>query len=125
MTVALLSLIFVGFQAPAKPMSVGDLMKSAAKYDRKVVTVVGKVAKYQERVAKKSKRAYTVFDLTDGKATVHVYMQNKPGTKIKDGDKAKVTGPFQREKKVGTQTYKDEIDASVVKGKTNGVVPSK
>lgn len=122
MTGALVTVLLLGFQkAPAKPIVVGELMKSPAKYDKKVVSVTGKILQYQERVAKTSQKPYTVFKLTDGKVTVNVYLRNRPATKVKNGDKATVTGTFALEKKVGNNTFKNEIDASNDKVKTNGV----
>ncbi len=122
MTATLITLLVIGFQgAPSKPVLIGDL----AKYDKQTVTVVGKVDKYQERVAKSSQKPYTVFDLNDGKHNVHVYLKGRPGTKVKNGDKVKVTGVYTKEKTVGSQTFKNEIDASSDKVKTNGVKPVK
>lgn len=122
MPAALITLFVLGFQkAAVKPISVSDLVKGAAKYDTKVVSVVGKVDKYDERVAKQSKKPYTVMTLSDGKNTVNVYMKNKPTDKVKKGDKVTVTGVYSKEKKVGSNVFKNEIDASNDKEKSHGV----
>lgn len=126
MPAALLTLFVIGFQKTAiKTVTVSDLVKDPVKYDKKSVTVVGKIDKYEERVAKASKKPYTIMIVTDGKSKVNVYMKNKPSAKVKKGDKVTVIGTYSKEKKVGTNVFKNEIDASNDFTKTNGVKPAK
>lgn len=126
MPAALLTLFVIGFQKTAiKTVTVSDLVKDPVKYDKKSVTVVGKIDKYEERVAKASKKPYTIMIVTDGKSKVNVYMKNKPAAKVKRGDKVTVIGTYSKEKKVGTNVFKNEIDASNDFTKTNGVKPAK
>lgn len=118
MTAVLVSTLVLAFQhKAAAPVKTADL----AKYDKKTVTVVGTVEKYEERTSKTSKKPYTLFVVKDASGQVNVYLRNRPAVKIKDGVKVSVTGVYTKEKKVGKQTFKNEIDASDDKVKTNGV----
>ncbi|MBL8064365.1 MAG: hypothetical protein JNM34_00755 [Chthonomonadaceae bacterium] len=118
--VTLLATLVLGFQA-VKPVVSADLPK----FDKKAVTVVGKVSEFKEKVAKTSKRPYTIFVLTDRKGKVNVFFQGKLTTRIKDGDKVSVTGLYQKEKKIKDRVYKNEIDATNTKNKNFGVKPVK
>lgn len=115
----LTTLLLLGFQAtPAvEKVALSDL----AKHDKKVVTVIGKIDKYEEKTSKSSKKPYTVFVLVEGKAKVNVYMHGHPKSKFKDGDKVEVTGKYQKEKKIKDLVFKNEIDCSNDVVKTNGV----
>ena len=118
MTAVLLSTLVLAFQTKAvATVKTTDL----AKFDKKTVTVAGTVEKYEERTSKTSKKPYTLFIVKDAAGKVNVYLRNRPGVKVKDGDKVTVTGVYTKEKKVGKQTFKNEIDASNDKVKTNGV----
>ena len=100
-------------QKPIK-VSVADLLKSRDAHDQKGLIVEGKVAKFEQRTSKKG-NPYVVFDITDGKSSVHIYGQGKLETKVKDGDKVRVTGFYRKEKKFGDRVYKDEIQINVKK----------
>ena len=118
MTATLVSVLLFGLQsAPPKAVLTSDL----AKHDQKVVTVVGKVDKYKEKTSKGAKKPYTVFVVSDAKGKVNVYLQGRPDEKLKDGDKVRVTGLYRKEKKVKEMVFKNEIDATNDKVKTNGV----
>jgi|GEM_PF-828482 len=117
-TATFVSILLIGFQAaPPKPITTADL----AKFDKKTVTVVGKIDKYNEKTSRISKKQYTVFTLVDAKGKVNVFLQGRPGSKFKDGDKVIVTGFYRKEKKVKEMVFKNEIDATNDKVKTNGV----
>lgn len=118
MSMTVLTMIMLGLQAAApKPVLTSDLPK----YDQKTVTVVGKIEKYEEKVAKASKKPYTVFTLADSKGKVNIYLRGRPENKLKDGDKVKVTGIYSKEKKIKESVFKNEIDATVDKEKSHGV----
>lgn len=118
MSVTLLSILVVGLQAaPVQKANTAEL----AKFDQKVVKVVGKVEKYEEKTSKSSKKPYTVFILVDEKGKVNVYMHGHPSFKVKDGDKVEVTGKYSKEKKLKDLVFKNEIDASNDVVKTNGI----
>ncbi|MBS1712763.1 MAG: hypothetical protein JST30_00350 [Armatimonadetes bacterium] len=118
MTAVLVSTLVLAFQSKsATVVKTVDL----AKFDKKTVTVVGTVEKYEERTSKTSKKPYTLFVVKDASGKVNVYLRNRPDVKLKDGTKVSVTGVYTKEKKVGQQTFKNEIDASNDKVKTNGV----
>jgi len=100
----------------AKPVvvTVSDLAKKAADFDKKTVQTTGKVEKFEQRTSRKG-NAYFVFDLIEGKERVHIYGQGKLDVKVKDGDKLKVTGFFRKEKKIGDRSFKNEIQVDLKK----------
>lgn len=104
--------------APTKA-KVADLLKSGAKYDQKLVTVEGTVAKYQARKSRAG-NDYLLFDLVSGKQSVHVYSYGKMATAPKNGAKVRVTGTFRVTKKLGNREIKNEIDASPKRGVKDG-----
>lgn len=114
-------LLAVAFLGP-KPMpaKVADILKTPAKFDGKTVAITGKVAKFKAKTSK-SGRDYYLFDLTDGKDSLHVYGSDKLVKPPKDGDKVTVTGKFAKERTVGDRTFKNEVDASVRLDKAFGV----
>jgi hypothetical protein len=115
---ALLALLIVG-QA-VKPISVESLVKDQAKFDNKAVTVDGSVKKYQARVSKRDNK-YATFVLVSGKSEVNVYLRGHVIPALKDGEKVRVAGTYRRVKKVGTRTFRNEIEAKVTDGKPVGV----
>ncbi|HRK23080.1 MAG TPA: hypothetical protein PLX06_14775, partial [Fimbriimonadaceae bacterium] len=65
---------------------------------------------------------YFTFVLVQGdKAKVNVYSQGEAASDLKDGVNVKVIGIYKVEKKLGTMTFKNEIDATKVKDKPNGI----
>ncbi len=100
----------------ATSLTVEGLLKDAKKFDKKSITVTGKVAKFEAKTSKKGNK-YTVFQLqgkTD-KAMIHVFIKGALAKPVKNGDMVAVTGTWQVEKKMGTTVYKNEIDASTAK----------
>ncbi len=126
MPAALLTLFVLGFQAKtAKPISVSDLMKSVDKYDKKIVQVSGNIESFVEKTSKTSQKPYVLVVVKDAKNKVNIYMRGKAAKVFKKGEKVIVTGLYQKEHKVGKLTFKNEIDASNDKVKTNGIRSAK
>jgi hypothetical protein len=117
-----ISLLALVVLAPAKPLSakVSEVLKDPAKYDGKAVAVKGVVAEFKARTSKAG-NDYFVFDLVEGKEHLAVYGQGKLQNAPKDGDKVTVTGKYAKERKVGSRTFKNEIDASTRLDKSFGV----
>ena len=115
----LLSLVVL---AGAKPLSakVSEVLRDPAKYDGKAVAVKGIVADLKAKTSKAGNDYYT-FDLVEGKDSLAVYGQGKLDKALKGGDKVTVTGRYAKERKVGSRTFKNEIDASVRLDKSFGV----
>ncbi len=102
------------------PAKVDEVLKDPAKFDGKSIAVKGKVEDFRAKVSQAG-NAYTTFDLLDGKEKLHVFLANKPEKPLEEGDKVTVTGRFAKEKKVGSLTFKNEIDASAKIDKVFGV----
>lgn len=105
-------------------LTVDELLKAAKKYDAKVVQVRGKLVKFELKTSKKGNK-YTVGQIVgmDVKKPVNVYQKGHPDSKLqlKSGAYVIVTGTYKIEKKVGSDVYKNEIDASPVKGAKTGI----
>lgn len=95
----------------AEKVTVKDIVKDGSKYDKKVVTTSGKVAKFEQRTSRAG-NSYFVFEVVEekDKAKVNVYGRGKLDLKVQNGDKVEVTGYYRVEKKVGDQTFKNELE---------------
>ena len=102
------------------PAKVAEVLKNPAEYDHKSISVKGTVEDFRARTSQAG-HDYTTFDLVDGKQKLPVFLANKLENPPKDGDKVTVTGKFDKEKKVGSLTFKNEIDASAKLDKAFGV----
>lgn len=102
-------LLLCAFPALAQhAVSVQALAQDPDRYDSKVVVVVGTITAYRERVSDAG-NPYTTFRLTDGGASVAVFIWNKQG--LGNGQKVRVTGAFAKVGGAGTSTYDNEIQA--------------
>jgi hypothetical protein len=104
----------------ADKVGLEDLAKDPKTYDGKTVETTGTVAEFKQRTSRAGNKYFT-FQLKAGEKTVNVYSRGEAGSELKDGVKAKVVGVFRQEKKVQDFVVKNEIDASKVKDKENGV----
>lgn len=89
-------------------VSLRALVQDPDQYDGKVVTVVGTVTAYRERVSDAG-NPYTTFRLTDGGSSLAVFIWNKQG--LSNGQKVRVTGAFAKVRHAGTVTFDNEIQA--------------
>ncbi len=101
-------------------VSVPELVKNGSKYDNKEVQVTASFVGFQQKTSRAGNKYYT-FRLKDGEAVVNGYGRGTLENPPKDGSKARVTGVYRTEKKVGTLTFKNEIDCTPVEGKEFGV----
>lgn len=110
-----ITLLFIALVASiafaADKLTVKQLQKDAKKFDAKEITLVGKVDKFQQKTSKAG-NDYFVFKLVDKddkKALVNIYGQGKLEKPPKDGDSVELKGTYRVEKKIGTSTYKNEL----------------
>lgn len=109
--------------APPTVVSVDELVSKRDSLNEKVVSVTAAIKDFAARTSQKGNK-YTVFKLEGKKETVTVWLGghlDKIVPAPKDGDTLTVVGIFEKEKKVGTRTYLNEIDASTRKDKPYGV----
>jgi hypothetical protein len=108
----LTAIVFLVLCAPAAPaergITVHALIQDPARYDGKVVTVVGTITDYRERISNGG-NPYTVFRLTEADASVLVFSWNKQGRA--DGQRVRVTGTFSRIVQAGTSPIGNQIQA--------------
>ncbi|MBO8144203.1 MAG: hypothetical protein H0Z16_06450 [Thermodesulfobacterium sp.] len=95
--------------ADTQVLTISDILDHPDKYHLKTVQVKGKVLDVKHKVSKKGNE-YTVFVLSDGKASIKVFTFGTPEINI--GDVVKVEGIFYKVKHVGKYTFYNEIDAS-------------
>ena len=109
--------------APTAVVSVDELISKRDSLNEKVVEVTAVIKEFSARTSRKGSK-YTIFKLVGKKETISVWLGghlDKIVPAPKDGDTLKVVGIFEKEKKVGTRTYLNEIDASARKDKPYGV----
>lgn len=123
-TSAIATALFALAAIAAAPVTVDDLIKNVGKYNDKTVTVVGRVADYNEKTSKRG-NPYITFLLRGKTETANVFLQGRLKKSLKNGDQVEVTGTFRKEKKVGERTFKNEIDATAEKGKPDNIKPAK
>ena len=107
-TVLLLACVAIA----SEKATVTQLLKDK-KFDKKVVSAIGTVSKFQQRKSS-SGHAYFLFKLVDKADMVNVYGQGELKG-VKDKDKVQVTGLYEFERKSGSRVYKNEIDATLSK----------
>lgn len=101
-------------------MSVDDLWKKRDSLDKKPVVVRGKVDKFAAKTSRSGNK-YTTFTLLGEKQKISIFMKDHLEKAPTNGDIVEVNGIYTKEKTVGTQTFKDEVDASKVDGKPFGI----
>lgn len=92
----------------AAPAKIADILAAPATYDGKHLLVSGTAAHVVHRTSARG-NAYTTFDLCDGSACMHVFSFGAPN--VAEGATLSVPGMFAAEKHVGSQTFKNELDA--------------
>jgi hypothetical protein len=90
-------------------VTIHALAQNPDQFDGKVVSVVGSISDYRELLSGAG-NAYTNFRLTEGEASVSVFIWNKQG--LSNGQKARVTGTFAKTRQVGPYTFPSEIQAT-------------
>jgi hypothetical protein len=109
----------------AEKVTIAELLKSPEKYDGKIVTLTGKAVKFQQKTSKAGNDYFTLKLLgKDDDERVSIYGRGEQ-KELKDDTVIEVTGKFAKEKKVGTVTYKFEVDVTKdkedAKTKDNGI----
>lgn len=116
LTIFCILLIPLVANALAIKTTVGDILSNPDKYDGKMVQVEGKVASLKFKTSKKG-NPYTTLNLSDAGNTLTVFSF---GTlSIKEEERVRVMGKYQKIKQVGRYTFYNEIDAS--EGSVEGV----
>lgn len=109
--------------APPAAVSVDELVSKRDELNEKVVSVTAEIKDFSAKTSQKGNK-YTIFKLIGKKETISVWLGghlDKITPPPVNGDTLKVVGIFEKEKKVGTRTYLNEIDASTRKDKPYGV----
>jgi len=118
-SIALLSLALFTAAFAADRTTPSAILKTPGKFDHKVITVTGVVAKFVARASDSGK--YFLFDLTEGKDKIAVFGRGELKPAPKNGDKVEATGEFEVARKVGDRTYKNEIEVTSKGHDKNGV----
>jgi len=112
-TIFLLSFAFsVDLGHAATETTIERILADRDSYDGKEASASGIVSKIQFKTSKRG-NDYTTFTLVGGSGgSVNVFIWGRP--KIKEGQKAKVTGTYRKTKKVGRYTFHNEFGATDV-----------
>ena len=107
LVVGALLVVLPPLPAFSQALSVASLVENPGRYDGKVVTVSGVITAYRERVSRAG-NPYTTFRLQEGGASVGVFAWGHRG--LREGARVRVTGVFQRVRRVGRFTFYNEIE---------------
>jgi hypothetical protein len=104
------------FTTPEKEQPVetpaGKIVADKDSYDGKEVLVSGKISNLKFKTARGGKN-YTTFVLVgESGGRINVITSEQP--KLKPGQKVKVTGVYRKTKRVGTSTFRNEIEATEI-----------
>jgi DNA polymerase III alpha subunit len=111
--VNVLVLVFLVSSAyPAIETTLADILQNKDHYDGKEVWVSGTVSKIKTRTSKGGSE-YTTFSLIDSSGeSIRVFTWGH--SKIKEGQKVRVTGTYRKVKKVRRYTFCNEIEAAEI-----------
>jgi cytochrome c-type biogenesis protein CcmE len=96
----------------AEKVAIADLLNKTDDFDKKTVLVVGKVDNFKAKVSKAGNPYFTFKLLDDKDNKLSIYSHGKLEKDLEDGQKVEVTGMFKKESKVGSNTFKNEVDIS-------------
>lgn len=113
MFIPAVALMVAGVAFAAEKVTVAQLLKTPEKFDGKAVTLTGKAVKFQQKTSKAGNSYYTLKLVgANDDERISVYGRGKLAEELKDDQKITITGKFAKEKKVGTVTYKFEVDVT-------------
>lgn len=99
-------------ETPVKT-TIAEILKDPDKFHKKLVQVEGKVSEFRKRTSRAG-NAYTTFKLVSGKDEMTIFSYGH--LELVNEDEVVVIGRYFKEKKVGRDTFKNEIDASPKEG---------
>ncbi len=96
---------------PVAALTVAEILGATDRFDQKQVTLTGTAEDVRPRVSRRGNE-YTTFKLADPTGRINVFSRGK--FSINSGDRIEVRGVFQRVKRVGKYTFRNEVEASSV-----------
>jgi cytochrome c-type biogenesis protein CcmE len=109
-------------QTSAPPtVTVDDVLGDIERFDKQgIVAVKGVVSDFVQKTSARGNKYFT-FKLKGGKGELNVFSNGEAPAELKNKAEVVATGIFRKTKKLAEFEVKNEIDASPVKGKPNGV----
>lgn len=93
--------------------SIGDILARPAAFDRRDVLLEGKASAVDPRTSRRGNEYFT-FRLSDATgASLRVFSRGK--LTIAPGDRVEVRGRFHRERRVGSYTFTNEVEARQIR----------
>lgn len=89
-------------------VTVQDLLTEPDRWHGRAVVVSGSVGKLVPHLSRRGNPYYTFF-LDDGAASVKVFAYGVP--EVAEGRRVRVEGTFLKVKRVGSSTYRNQVDA--------------
>jgi len=107
-------LLAVALAGPALARDrIGDVLARQDVFDGRDVVLEGKVSAVDPRTSRRGNDYFT-FRLSDETGTsLKVFSWGKPA--IAPGDRAQISGRFQRERRVGRYSFTNEVEASRIR----------
>lgn len=117
------SLALTALALAVDKVPLADLLKNAKAHDGKTISTTGIVSAFKQKTSRIGNKYFT-FKLAEtdkSKESINVYSQGEAADGLKDGVKVVVVGVFREEKRLQDFSVKNELDATKVKDKENGV----
>jgi DNA polymerase III alpha subunit len=97
------------FSLAAEKVSIQAVLSNPDGYDHKEVTIGGKATKVRPRVSRKGNEYTTLTLIDDSKKGMNIFTWGH--AKVAEGPKVTITGIYQKVKRVGKNTFYNEVEA--------------
>lgn len=102
-------------------VAVNDILSDIERFDQQgLVAVKGVVSDFSQKTSARGNKYFT-FKMKGGKGELNVFSNGEAPEGLKNKAEVIATGIFRKSKKLAEFEVKNEIDASPVKNKPNGV----
>jgi DNA polymerase III alpha subunit len=110
-----LFLILPSFQTSeaSEKASIPEILSNPDKYDGQEVTLQGQATKVRPRVSKKGNEYTTLTLIDDSGKGMNIFTWGHPS--LTEGQKVTVRGIYQKVKRVGRNTFYNEVEAKEIK----------
>ena len=101
------------FSLAAEKVSIQAVLSNPDSYDHKEVTIEGKATKVRPRVSRKGNEYTTLTLIDDSGKGMNIFTWGHP--KVTEGQKATITGIYQKVKRVGKNIFYNEVEAKDIR----------
>ena len=100
------------FSLAAEKVSIQAVLSNPDSYDRQEVTIEGKASKVRPRVSRRGNEYTTLTLIDDSGKAMNIFTWGH--AKVAEGQKVTITGIYQKVKRVGKNTFYNEVEAKTI-----------